>query len=192
MPRLGRRCLVRFKDCVDHRQQGAKLWLFHRKRPAAEGRQREPTHLPDRLAAQTKDPRRLMATVAIIEHKAPNGGVNSHKEHPRPPPKKASLDTGRVLRRPQQHSFRRYNGRVCQRRVQFTGTPSTSTRPTSISALRALASPTSGSPTSPRSAGSTSPSPATTTGTPPSPSRDYDRFELLPKRSLSAPLSVQF
>jgi len=84
MPLLGRRCPIRFQDCIDHRSERAQLRLRHRLRSRVAGRQREPAHLRDRLAAQAKNPDRLPLAVALDEYEMPDGGVDFHSKHSRP------------------------------------------------------------------------------------------------------------
>ncbi len=86
MPLLRRRRPVGLENGVDHRQKRPKLRLLHRLRSRVAGRQREPAHLRNRLTAQSENPRRLAPAVTLNENKMPNGGVDFHGKHPRPPP----------------------------------------------------------------------------------------------------------
>jgi len=85
VPLLHRRIAIRLQDRVDHRQQWPQLRLLGRLRARVPRRQREPAHLQHRLTAQSEDPGSLPATVPLDEHEMPNGGVDLHDEHPRPP-----------------------------------------------------------------------------------------------------------
>src|SRR3989344_1491663 len=74
---------VRLKDRRDHWQKRPELRLLDRLRACVARRQREPTHLGDRLSAQPEDPSRLTPGLALDEHELPNGCVDFHDEHPR-------------------------------------------------------------------------------------------------------------
>jgi hypothetical protein len=92
------------QNLIDHRNQQIQLRLLNRLRPRVAGRQREPGHLRDRLAAQTKHPGRFASAVAIGKHKAPNRRVGVRSKHPQPIPNAVTLSTGRILLRRAQHN----------------------------------------------------------------------------------------
>jgi hypothetical protein len=79
---LYRRCSVRFQDCLDHWDQRTQLRLLRRPLPNIPGRHREPTHLRNRLSAQSKNTSRFPPAFAIIEDKLPNRRINLHDKHP--------------------------------------------------------------------------------------------------------------
>ena len=82
------------------------------------GGQRELAHLQHRLAVQSEDPGGLPAAVTLDEHEFPNGGIDLHDEHPRPP-KSGSLSTGRILLRPRQHFAGASVALLCHRPTQI-------------------------------------------------------------------------
>ena len=85
VPLLHRCRPVSFQDGIDDGNMRSQLRLLRWLRPCVPGRHREPAHLQNRLAAQPEDPGSFPATPPFHENEMPNGGVDLHGEHPRPP-----------------------------------------------------------------------------------------------------------
>src|SRR5579872_4086735 len=71
---------------VDHRHQQSQLRLLRRLLSPIAGRHQKPTHLGDRVPAQSEHSRRVPPTVPLqAVHTGEPPPIYLHLEHPRPP-----------------------------------------------------------------------------------------------------------
>ena len=113
---LHRRRPVSLQNGIDDGNVRPQLRLLRRLRPRVAGRHGKPAHLQNRLAAQPEDPGCLPATLALHQHEMPNGGVDLHGEHPRPPQNGQPIHWPEIPPPASAH-HRRFSGLFCHRRA---------------------------------------------------------------------------
>ena len=110
---------ISLQSGIDDGDMRSQLRLLRRLAPRVPGRHRKPAHLQNRLAAQPEDPGGLSATLAFHENEVPNGGVDLHGKHPRPPSNGQPIHWPEFTP-PASALHRRSSGLLCHRRAHRT------------------------------------------------------------------------